>query len=317
MYDISKLPSELASRPFTTADAQQHGLNPKILKSRQFRQLFRGVYARPCIELTLYVWIHAALLILPADAALSHASAMRWHGVPIGSWWPLQFSTNSATRSKRDGIVVHRRRGKLSPRWYGGVLALGVDRSFVDSATQYTVIQLIQAGDALLHLEKTTRDNLVNYANTVHLDGVRKARLALTFVCDGVESPMETVVRLMLVFARLPKPTPNKYIYDEFGRFVARCDLVFETQRVIVEYDGLWHRKSRAQRQRDRHRIAALERLGWTVVVLTAEDMVETRAIVRRVYRELVKNGYEGPGPRLNIMWQKWFGAMPRPDLVP
>lgn len=118
---------------------------------------------------------------------------------------------------------------------------------------------------------------------------------------------METVVRLMLIFARLPKPTPNERIYDEFGRFVARCDLVYEACMVIVEYDGMWHRKSRTQRLADRRRIAALEALGWSVIVLTAEDMVDKRAIVRRVYRELVKNGYEGPGPHLNIMWQKWF----------
>ena len=257
--------------------------------------------------MTLHLWIDAARLVVPADAALSHVTAMWWHGVPIGSWWPLHFSTNTPTRSKRDGIVVHRRRGKLSPRWYAGALSLGVDRTFVDCATQYTVVQLIQAGDALLHLGKTTHEKLTAYANSVHLDGVRRARLTLTFVCDGVESPMETLVRLMLVVARLPKPTPNKCIYDARGRFAARCDLVFEARQVIVEYDGLWHRKDKAQRRKDRRRIAALEALGYTVIVLTTEDQVDNRAIVWRVYRELAKNGYNGPEPHFNIMWQKWF----------
>jgi len=259
--------------------------------------------------MTLRAWIDAARLVTPVDAALSHATAMWWHGVEIGSWWPLHFSTNTPTRSKRNGITIHRRRGKLSPRWFHGVLALGVDRTFVDCATQYTVVQLVQAGDALLHLGKTTHERLTAYADTVHIDGVRRARLALTLVCEGVESPMETVIRLMFVFARLPKPKTNLRIYDEHGWFVARCDLVFEAQRVIVEYDGMWHREGRAQRREDRRRIARLEALGWTVIVLTADDMVDSRAIVRRVHRELVKNGYTGPDPHLNIMWQKWFGA--------
>ena len=309
MYALSSLPEELETAPFTLDAARQHGLTPKSLQSRQFRRLFRGVYVRACVEMTLRLWIVAARFVVPADAALSHASAMWWHGVPIGSWWPLHFSTNTPTRSKRAGIIVHRRRGKLNPRRYQDILALGVDRSFVDCATVYTALQLIQAGDALLHLEKTTRDGLIDYANRVHLDGVRKARLALNFVCEGVESPMETVVRLMLVFARLPKPTPNKHIYDARGRFVARCDLVFEVQRVIVEYDGLWHRKEQSQRRKDRRRIAALEALGYTVIVLTAEDQVDNRAVVLRVYRELVKNGYDGPEPQFNIMWHKWFGG--------
>lgn len=309
MYDLTQLPPEFQSTPFTLDSARPFGLTRKALGSRQFHRLFHGVYVRACVEMTLFSWIAAARLLLPVDAALSHVTAMWWHGVEIGSWWPLQFSTNSATRSKQNGIVVHRRRGKLSPRWYGQVLALGVDRTYVDCATQYTVTQLVQAGDALIHLRKTTREGLIEYANGVHIDGVRKARLALTFVCEGVESPMETLVRLMLIFARLPKPAPNKRIYDEFGRFVARCDLVYEAYQVIVEYDGMWHRKSRRKRRADRGRIAALEALGWTVIVLTAEDMGETRAIVRRVYRELVKNGYDGPSPHLNIMWQKWFSG--------
>ena len=118
---------------------------------------------------------------------------------------------------------------------------------------------------------------------------------------------METLIRLMLVFARLPEPECNHEILDARERFVARCDLVYRRWRVIVEYDGAWHERSKKQRARDRTRREDLERLGWTVVVVLEDDLRSPKAIVWRVYVALRDKGYDGARPLFNAMWTRWF----------
>ncbi|MGH3359975.1 MAG: DUF559 domain-containing protein, partial [Nocardioidaceae bacterium] len=303
-------PPELDGRPFTTREARDAGLTPDNLRASWVTRLMRGVFAYESTELTIRIWIRAALLVLPSDAALSHLTAMWWYGVEVGRWWPLHFSTNSALASRRQEILLHRRRGRMHPTSLSGVRVLGPDRTFVDCAAprfRLSWVQLVQAGDRFVHLGHTRVATLVEYCDRVHLDGVQRARLAARYVRARVESPMETLVRLMLVCARLPEPACNREIRDAIGRFVARCDLVYERYRVIVEYDGMWHRTGRAQRLKDRRRIAALEALGWTVIVITAEDLADKQAVVRRVHRALVANGYDGHPPHFNAMWTKWF----------
>lgn len=265
------------------------------------------MYASADLELTIRTWIWAALLLLPADAAASHTTALWLHGVEVGRAWPLHFSTNTARKSERARIVVHRRKGLLHPRSVQGIRSLGPDRSFVDAATVLGFIQLVQAGDWLLRLGCTTYSELHDYAMRSHLDGVLRARRALQYVCTGVESPRETLVRLMLVFARLPKPQCNVNIFDG-PRFVARVDMMYAAYKVIVEYDGWQHERDAAQRQRDRVRLEELHALGWTVIVVTAADLEHRREVVRRVHRALVANGYRGGEPVFNAMWPRFFG---------
>lgn len=286
-------------------------MTPDNLRARWVRRLLRGVYVYASTEITIRLWICAARLVLPSDAVPSHMTALRVHGVSIGPWLPLHFSTNSTSKSRHDDVVLHRRRGALHPVHVAGEPTLGADRAFVDSATpslRLSFIQVVQAGDWLVHLKRTSVSTLVGYCDAVHLDGARRARMAARYVRERVESPMETFLRLMLVFARLPEPECNLKMWDANGRFVARCDLVFARYRLIVEYDGLWHRRTQARRRKDRRRISALEALGWTVIVVTAEDRVDTRAIVLRIHKAMVANGYEGVAPHFNIMWTKWFG---------
>jgi very-short-patch-repair endonuclease len=61
----------------------------------------------------------------------------------------------------------------------------------------------------------------------------------------------------------------------------AFLDLGWEDAMVAVEYDGDQHRTDRRQYVKDIRRIETLERMGWIVVRVVAED--RPPAIVRRV----------------------------------
>lgn len=279
-----------------------------MLRGPLFVSPFRGVFIPADIELTHGVLVRAASLVLPPDAAASHETALRLMGVEVGSELPLHFSTNSSLRCRHPGIVLHRRQGRLSPRPVGGVRVLGPDRSFVDCATTLSFVRLVQAGDWLVHLGLTSLDTLAAYVNASHLDGVVRGRRTYGHVRSGVESPMETLVRLVLILARLPEPATNVDIVDEDGRFVARGDMSYLRYKVLVEYDGRHHERDARQRQYDHLRLERLQHAGWIVVVITAEDLRDKRRIAWRVFDALRVRGYAGRPPHFNAMWTRWFG---------
>jgi hypothetical protein len=219
----------------------------------------------------------------------------------------LEFSTNTAAITAHDSIVLHRRRARLRSRHLQGVPVTGPDRTFVDCATRLTFVQLVQLGDWLIHRRFTTLDVLATYVYTRHLDGVRRARRCIAFVRERVESPMETWVRLMIVFARLPEPATNVELFDHEGRFVARLDMAYPNWRVAVEYDGGHHERDPKQRQRDRERREAIEALGWRVIVVTGQDLLSPQSIPWRVFHALAGHGYEGREPVMSDTWRQWF----------
>ncbi|WP_159541572.1 DUF559 domain-containing protein [Aeromicrobium sp. 9AM] len=249
----------------------------------------------------------AALLVLPGDAVVSHLTALRLWGFDARRSDELEFSTNTHAVTALPGIRLHRRQGRLKPQERGGLPVTGPDRTFVDCASRLSLIQLVQVAEHLIHTGATTFDRLVSYCLARHLHGVRRARRAMAFVVPGSESPMETLVRLMLVFARLPCPEPNVWIVDGAGRRVARVDLLYARHKVIVEYDGWQHERNSAQRQRDRERREVLEALGYRLIVVTDADLRTPRSIPWRVHAALAARGYAGPRPVTSDVWDRWF----------
>lgn len=307
----------MRSGPFTSNQAMAAGVTKRTLQGPQATRLFRDVYVVSGTRLTLGIWLRAALLALPADAAVSHLTAMRLYGFSCRDEWPLQFSTNSGVATRIDTLRVHRRQGLLKPRLIGDIPVLGPNRTLVDCCLQLNFVEFIQAAEHAINKKLTTIETLTAFVNEVHLDGVVRARRLLVHVREGAESPMETLIRLMIVFARLPEPKCNKWIRDDFGNVLGRGDLIYFGFKVLVEYDGWWHERNAKQRQRDRVRREAFEAAGWRVIVITSEDLRNARMIPIRVFNALKDRGYAGGQPVTNSMWRVWFlDAISTPDFV-
>lgn len=303
----SPVPDALTHGPFTLAEAAEVGVSRQVLRGRRFRLMFRGVYVLAALPLTIVVWLRAALLLMPADAVVSHRSAIRLWGFDPGGSDDLELSTNTRAQTVLKGVLLHRRIGRLHAVERSGLPVTGPDRTWVDCATTLGIVQLVQAAEHLLHTRATTYEALLRYCSERHLDGVCRARRVMALVCENVESPMETLVRLMIVFARLPCPEPNVRIVDADGRFVARVDLLCAAFQVVVEYDGWQHERDSHQRQRDRERREELEALGYRLIVITDADLRTPAQVPWRVHAALVARGYSGPSPAMNTMWHRWF----------
>lgn len=307
MQSPQPLPPQLRGRPFTTQQARELGISKDVLHGSRVRQIHRGVHCYAGTTLTPALLIAAARMLLPEDAALSHVTALQWYGVNVGESDVLHFSTNTTSQTALTGVVLHRRQGRLSPRIVQGVPLLGPDRTLVDCATQLGYVNLVRAGDWLVRLGLSDPDHMIAYAMERHMDGVRRARKIVGHVERRVDSVMETDLRLMLRFARLPSPECNGEIRDADGRFLARGDLVYYRHKVVVEYDGWHHERDARQRQKDHLRRERLEAAGWRVIVVTIEDMKKPAVIVARVHAALVKAGYVGPAPVMSDSWHRWF----------
>jgi very-short-patch-repair endonuclease len=297
----------LPTGPLTVAQARALGITADVLRGPFYRRLFRGVYLAVHVELTFRVWLQAVLLVVPADAVFSHLTALRIYGFAAREDGAFHVSTRTTTHSRHAGVTTHRRLARIPQRRCSGVPVTDPDRTIVDVATKVSWVELIQAAEFMIYEGLTTLDGLVEFAISQHLDGVLRTRRALVLIREGVESPMETLVRLMIVFARLPEPECNVNIRDAMGRFVARGDLVYTDLRVVVEYDGWYHERTAEQRRRDITRRERLEAAGWRVIVITSGDLEDKREIVHRVHRALIQRGYVGRAPILNTMWDTWF----------
>ncbi|MEM6107893.1 DUF559 domain-containing protein [Mycobacterium sp. 050272] len=144
---------------------------------------------------------------------------------------------------------------------------LGIAVAAVDALAQATDVKLADV-DLLVERYRGRR-------------GLRAARTALELVDGGAQSPKETWLRLLLVSAGFPRPQTQIAVRNEWGWAEAYLDMGWEEIKVAVEYDGDQHRSSRAQYVKDIRRLEMLDRMGWLVVRVVAEDHRDD--IIRRV----------------------------------
>lgn len=122
--------------------------------------------------------------------------------------------------------------------------------------------------------------------------GIPRLRGVLPLVDSGAESPQETLARLALIDAGLPRPKTQFRVFDEYGQFVARLDMAYDEVLVGVEYDGPQHWTDPAVRQGDIDKQFTLDRLGW-LIIRASRDLLRYRraTYVRRVEDALLSRG--------------------------
>lgn len=288
---MQNVPESLVGRPFTLSEALAAGVSRRELRGPRYELVHRGVHRAQSTPDSFELRIRGALLVLPDDAALSHQTALRWCGYEGLSEVPLHFSTAKRARIEREGIVVHRRQALLRSEFIKGIPVLGAARTFVDVATDVGDRELLRIGDWLVRHQHVDLLALRDFALQSHLDGVQRARRIAPLVREKVDSPRESDVRWIIIVTGLPVPEPNLTIVEDAEIPVAKGDLVYVRERVIVEHDGWHHERDGAQRQRDHLRRELLESLGWKIIVITSEDFKNEAHIAWRIYNALKERG--------------------------
>lgn len=300
------IPAGLRGRPFTIKEALALGLTPRMLQNRRFRRLFPHVYC--CADLILddATWAFAALLSVGPHAAASHESGLAVWGVTIGTRGSVHLCTHRRSPTRIPGIEMHRSFELGTVQNVEGCRVLSPERCLVGASTRRKLVDLVMAGDWLITNGHMTRDSFLTFVTREHFDGVQRARRVAELLEPGAESPRESVVRVILELAGLPRPMCNRSYGDEH-EFFARPDMSYPKWKVAIEYDGRQHGLSLNQRVHDVWRREQMERLGWTFIIVTAADLHRPREIVNRVLRALVEHGYTGPRPEFSYEWTRTF----------
>lgn len=123
-------------------------------------------------------------------------------------------------------------------------------------------------------------------------NGVRTAAEALGLARDGVDSPQETRLRLMMHHAHLPEPEVNEWLCDGAGRRVVQPDLSLPAWRLAIQYDGEDYH-SGEQMRKDVRRTERTEALGWKELRITRDHMRDAgQGAVAKIERELRARGW-------------------------
>jgi len=181
--------------------------------------------------------------------------------------------------------------------------------TFIDSAGMLSFIDLVILGDALCRRFEIKAAELLRACTNSSDYYARLARSAAQYVRDGVDSPMETRLRLLIVLAGLPEPVVNFIVYWEDGRWRRRFDLCYPTIKLIIEYDGRQHAQDTAQWQGDIERREEFDDEGYRLLIVTANGIFkEPERTLLRIRRQLVLRGF-GEVPALNETWRVHFAA--------
>jgi hypothetical protein len=268
-----------------------HAVAEGALTERQLREgpyvrVLHGVYADPSLPRDHVLRCRAAALLMPAGAVLGGRSAAAIHGAPAPSYGdpvtvvlpvPLKWTGPK-------GVRVHRttlRAGDSRPGT-DGLPVTSPLRTAWDLALLESLPTAVGVLDGMLRQGLVTTPGLRGLAD--HAPGrwgVRRVRRAVDHVDGRSESPPESWVRVACVLGGLPAPVPQ-YEIVHGGAWLARVDLAWPEQRVVVEYEGEHHFDG-LQIARDDARLARLTAAGWTVIRLSAADLRSMDDVVRRI----------------------------------
>lgn len=258
--------------------AAAHGIGRARLTGRTFVRVTPGAYLAAADAGDLAQRCQALQHVRP-DAVISRWTAVSLLGLPrppARRDEPLHALVPAATAPlRRRGVRSHQSSSPITPVVVDGVRLTRPVRTWCDLARDRASVQeLVVVADGMARRWPSVVGHLeAAVASAGGARGVATARRALGLVDPRAESAMESWVRVVLALAGLPAPVPQLVVTDERSRFVARVDLAWPEDRLVVEYDGEHHR-DRATWMKDLRRREELERLGWTVLVVTAADVL-------------------------------------------
>jgi len=289
----AELASDLRQGPFRARDAMERGVTAGRLRAGDLHTPIRGVRVAgedPGLETRC----RAFLLHRQEQVAFSHVTAAELLGAPLPAAIReddrLHVSIPAGGRAVQAASVVGHTLTAWTTMSFRGLPLTTPEQTWLDLAAVLGRDALVAVGDWLVSYRRpmTTPEALANIVRSAPgRRGIATARAALTLVRTRSESPAETRLRLILLDAGLPEPWLNYVIHRPDGSFLARVDMAYPLERVILEYEGDGHRVDREIWFRDIQRREHLEDLGWRVVRITAADLRTPASLLTRLPRLL------------------------------
>jgi hypothetical protein len=259
--------------PFIGSEAVASGMVTRYALRSRFSSMHPDVYVAAGTELTARQRARAAWLWSRRRGVVAGRSASALHGA---KWIDDRASAELLYDYRRPPRGIRTWSDRVADdeiQLIAGMPTTTPARTALDLACRYPVDKAVAAIDALARAtDLKPIDAQILAERHGGRRGIRRARIALSLVDPGAESPRETWLRLLLIRAGFPPPRTQVPVYDGYGGLVAVLDMGWEDLKLAVEYEGDQHRTSRRQFNRDIRRAEAVAELGWIVLRVTAED---------------------------------------------
>lgn len=298
-------------RPFSRAEARTAGIRLRELLGSGFHKIFFDCYVAATVPITTSLRADAALGVSPPGSCVSHHTAAQlWGGRPPESADTHVTVPDENGRSVRQGLKSHIAPAGLRVTKLRGVPITTPQQTFLDlAAAGLDLVALVVLGDSLIKACGLMPQQFVDACAGWHGRGAKRARKAAGFLREGVDSAMESRLRMLLVLAGLPEPTVNHILRQVDGAWKRRLDLCFPSLKLIIEYDGRHHAENSRQWLSDLKRREELDALGWRIIVITRDDFYLTPdEVLVRVRDALIDRGANGVRRRFKTEWMRYFG---------
>lgn len=262
------------------------------LRARRFERLTRDVYVERAPDVgadqensrRLRERVTAAGLVVPDGVACLFTAGLLTR-LPVDDDGAVHLVRGrDASRSLRDGVVVHRYPVQADELLdLGWVLATAGPRTLADLSPCLDLERLVAVGDVVLRRYGADPvDEALSRAR--RRAGVSRLRRAVPLFDPGSDSPAETRARLRLHAAGFVALQHGVTVRDAAGGWLARPDLADETAKVAVQHEGKVHfDKGEAQRVRDVDRDEITRMHDWQVVVSTRYDDARPQQLIAKV----------------------------------
>lgn len=252
--------------------------------------------------------VTAAWLKIGPDAVIAGETAAFMHGFTAAEPLPVHVIVPYESHKRpQAGIVVHNGR-KLSEDQVllHGLPVLCVERVVTDIVCTVgppTALAILdQALAAVIETERETFRDRIRDRLRCRPDprGTAIGAWLVDVATGKAESPAESWLRWRIVDLGFPVPEVNFEVCDLNGRLVFRLDLSWPHLRIAVEYNGYAAHADRAAE--DAARVRDLERRGWVVVVVTADDLASTTRLEQKLVDAFRSRGVDLRGRRTGVL---------------
>lgn len=256
-----------------------------------YRRLFPDVYLAKRADATLRHRTVGAWLWSRRRGVIAGVAAAALHGAPhVDADCEIELIWDNGRPPK--GLVV--RNETLAADEVTRIAGLPVtvrERTAFDLGRHLPREDALKRLDALMWNQRFAGADVLRLAERYpRARGRRQLRELLPLVDGGAASPKESWLRLLVLDGGFPRPT-TQYPAGAGREVFAFLDMAWEEYMVALEYDGDQHRTNRRQYVKDIRRIAELERIGWIVIRVIAED--SDADILARVRGALIGRGWK------------------------
>ncbi|MDJ0955112.1 MAG: DUF559 domain-containing protein [Acidimicrobiia bacterium] len=250
------------------------------VRKGRYRQLQPGVYSIAGSPRSVHQQMAAAVLSMPALAALSHRTAAELWGLMDRGIRQIDVVTTRTDRVRRSGIEIHES---------NDLVAADIDQVQGLPVTNpvRTVVDLgaVSPWAVEAALEAAVRKHLLVLADVERfVDRVaRRGRRGVGVIRPlleerrqwdaATESALEDLFRRVVAEVGLPTPVAQYVVRDDQDAFICRADFAYPNSRLLIELDSEAHHMDRMTFRRDRSKQNRATVLGWTVLRYTWWDL--------------------------------------------